>query len=142
MSLPDQVEVVAERSNQTPLEVGMAKLKGVPLQDMHKTHNLTWPHLRKLLTENYSDIPYISDAIVTYNKISQAENKSVSQYLMCAKDYLEHINRTSRLSSMDGRGLNHISLVQGLSDSYVRRRASKEAENWRMMADAFDTSPI
>ena len=31
MSWLDQVEVVAERSNQTPLEVGMAKLKGVPL---------------------------------------------------------------------------------------------------------------
>ena len=40
---------------------------------------------------------------------------------------------------MDGSGLNHISLVKGLSDNYVRRRASKEAENWRMMADAFDT---
>ena len=31
MSWLDQVEVVAERSNQTPLEVGMAKLKGTPL---------------------------------------------------------------------------------------------------------------
>ena len=30
-------------------------------------------------------------------------------------------------------------LVQGLSDSYIRRRASKQAENWRTMADAFDS---
>ena len=49
MSFLDQVEVVAEKSNQTPLEVGMAKLKGVPLRDMHKTCDLTWPQLRKLL---------------------------------------------------------------------------------------------
>ena len=58
---------------------------------------------------------------------------------MCVKDYLEHINHTSRLSSMDGSGLNHVSLVQGLSNSYVRRRASREAENWRTMADAFES---
>ena len=132
----DQVEVVAERSNQTPFEVGVAKLKGAPIQDMYKTCDLTWPCLRKLLIENYSDTLYISDAMVTCNKISQAENESVSQYLMSAKDYLEHINHTSRLSSMDSSGLNHISLVQGLSNSYVRRRASKEAETgeqWLML---------
>ena len=38
---------------------------------------------------------------------------------------------------MDGSGLNHISLVQGLSDNYLRRRVSKDAENWKTMADAF-----
>ena len=76
---------------------------------------------------------------VACNRISQAEDKSVSQYLICAKDYLEHINHTSRLSSMDGSGLNHISLVQGLSDNNVRRRASKDAENWKTMVDAFDS---
>ena len=42
MSWLDQVEVVAERYNQAPLEVGMAKLKGAPTHDTHKTHNLTW----------------------------------------------------------------------------------------------------
>ena len=77
--------------------------------------------------------------MLAYNRISQAEDKSVSQYLICAKDYLECIDHTSRLSSMDGSGLNHISLVQGLSDHYVRRRASKDAENWKTMADAFNS---
>ena len=92
----------------------------------------------KLLIENYSDTPYISDVIVAYNRISQAEDESVSQYLICAKDYLECINHTSRLSSMDGSGLNHISLVQGLSDNYIRRRASKDVDNWKIMVDPFD----
>ena len=77
--------------------------------------------------------------MLAYNKISQTEHESVSQYLMHAKDYLECINHTSKLSSVDGSGLNHVSLVQGLCVSYVRRRASKEAENWRTMADAFDS---
>ena len=131
--------MVAERNNQAPLEVGTAKLKRAPLHNMHKTHNLTWPCPRKLLIENYSDISYVSDMMVAYNRISQAENESVLQYIMHTKDYLEHINHTSRLSSMDGSGLNHISFIQGLSDNYVRQRASKEAETWKTMADAFDS---
>ena len=77
--------------------------------------------------------------MIAYNRISQAENKSVLQYLMCAKDYLECINYTSRLSIMDSSGLNHISLVQGFSGNYIKKRASKEAENWRTMANAFDS---
>ena len=40
---------------------------------------------------------------------------------------------------MDGSELNHISLVQGLTDNYVRWRASKDAENWKAMANAFDS---
>ena len=80
MSLLDQVEVVVDRNNQSPLEVGMAKLKEAPLCDTHKTHNLTWPWLRKLLIENYSDNPHISDVMVAYNRISQAENESILQY--------------------------------------------------------------
>ena len=40
---------------------------------------------------------------------------------------------------MDSSGLNHISLVQGLGDNYVRWRASKDAENWKTMTDAFDS---
>ena len=40
---------------------------------------------------------------------------------------------------MDGSGLNYISLVQGLSDHYLRRRAFKDAENWKTKADAFDS---
>ena len=42
---------------------------------------------------------------------------------------------------MDGSGLNHIALVQGLSNKYVRQRASKEVENWKTMADAFASIP-
>ena len=45
MSWLEQVEVVAERNNQAPLEVGMEKLKGAPLCDVHKICNLTWPWL-------------------------------------------------------------------------------------------------
>ena len=76
--------------------------------------------------------------MVAYNRISQAEDESVSWYLISTKDYLECINHTNRLVSMDGSGLNHISLVQGLNDHYIRR-ASKDAENWKTMADTCDS---
>ena len=36
MSWLEQVEVVAERNNQTPIEVGMANLKGLTLHNIHK----------------------------------------------------------------------------------------------------------
>ena len=56
-------------------------------------------------------MPYVSDAMVAYNRTSQAEDeKSVSQCLIHAKDYLEQSSHTSWLASMDGSGLNHISL--------------------------------
>ena len=82
---------------------------------------------------------HVSDVMLAYNRISQAEDESVSQYLICVKEYLQWINHISRLASMDGSGLNHICLVQGLSDNYIRRRASKDAENWKTMANAFDS---
>ena len=45
--------------------------------------------IKKIANRKFSDTPYISDAMVAYNRILQAEDKSVSQYLICAKDYLE-----------------------------------------------------
>ena len=80
MSWLEQVGVVAERNNQTSMEVGMAKLMEAPLHGIHIICYLTWPHLHKVLIENYSDTPYISDAMVAYNRIAQAEDKSVLQY--------------------------------------------------------------
>ena len=74
MSWLDQVEVVVEWNKQAPLEVGMAKLKRAPQHNTHKTHDLTWLCLRRLLIENNSDTPYVSDAMVVYNRISSVCN--------------------------------------------------------------------
>ena len=40
---------------------------------------------------------------------------------------------------MNSRGLNHLSLVQGLKDLCIRQRVAREAENWRMMEEAFNS---
>ena len=39
---------------------------------------------------------------------------------------------------MNGEGLNHLPLVQGIKDLYIRQGVAKEAENWRMMEVAFN----
>ena len=53
-----------------------------------------------------------------YLKITHGEEESVAQYLVRAKAYLERINHMSKLSNMNG--LNHLPLVQGKKDSYIR----------------------
>ena len=38
---------------------------------------------------------------------------------------------------MNGGGINHLPLVQGIKESYISWRVAKEAKNWRTMEDAF-----
>ena len=56
----------------------------------------------------------------SYMKITQAEEESVTQYLVRAKTYLKRINHTSKLSNINGGGVNHLALVQGVKDLYIR----------------------
>ena len=56
----------------------------------------------------------------SYMKITEGEEESVAKYLVRAKTYLERINHTSKLSNMNGGGLNHLPLVQGVKDSFIR----------------------
>ena len=81
----DQVELVAERSNTNPIETGISKLVGILLRNMitikYKAGNITWYRFQQVLTKNYSDIPYVSDAMSGYMKITQGEEESVTQYL-------------------------------------------------------------
>ena len=71
----DQVELVAERNNTNPIEIGISKLVGIPLRNMitikHEKGNLTWYRFQQVLIENYLDIPCVSDAMSNYMKITQ-----------------------------------------------------------------------
>ena len=67
----------------------------------------------------------------------QGEVESVVQYLVRATMYLERINHMSKLSNMNGGGLNHLPLVQGIKDLYIR--VPKEAENWSVLEGAFNS---
>ena len=137
----DQVEMVAERNSTDPVEVGISKLVGIPLRNIItikcEAGDLIWCKFCQVLTENYSDVPYVSDAMTCYLKIMQGEEKSVTQYLVRAESYLEKINH-SKLSNMNGGSLNHLPLVHGLKDSYIRQRVAREEENLRMMEEAIN----
>ena len=43
-----------------------------------------WHKFRQILIENYSNIPYMSDAMVAYTNLTQ-DDESTSQYLIRAK---------------------------------------------------------
>ena len=63
----DHIELVTEKMGIDPLEVGISKLKGIVLGDIntiHKEGNLMWYRLRQRLIENYSNVPYVSDAML------------------------------------------------------------------------------
>ena len=118
----DQVESVAEKTGNNLVEVGISKLKGLALGNINtvrKDEGLMWHKFRQMLIENYSKIPYISDAMVEYSHLTQ-DDESTSQYLIRAKLLLENINHTSKLSQISGKGFNTLALIQGLRDSHIR----------------------
>ena len=135
----DQVEQVTERTGNDLVEVGMSKLKGLTLGNIstvRKKESLMWHKFHQILIENYFKVPYVSDTIVAYNNLTQ-DNESMLQYLIRAQVFLECINHTSKLSQMSSKGLNNLSLIQGLGHSQIRRRVMKEQESWNMMEDVY-----
>ena len=135
--------MVAERNSADPVEVGISKLVNIPLRNLItikcKEGNLMWHKFHQVSAENYSKYPYISDIMTCYLKIIQGKEESIAQYLVRAKTYFERINHTSKLSKKNGGGLNHLPLVWGIKDWYIRQRVAKEAENWRMTEEAFNS---
>ena len=102
----DQVELVAERSNINPVEIGISKLVGILLRNMITIkceERNDGNKFQQVLTKDYSDVPYVSDVMSSYMKITQGEEESV--IVLRAKTYLERINHTSKLSNMNGGGL-------------------------------------
>ena len=125
----DQVEQVTDRTGNDPVEVGISKLKGLTLGNgtaIRKGKGLTWHKFRQILIDNYSNVPYVSDAMVVYNNITQQDDESTLQYLIRAKELLKHINHTFKLSQISCKGLNNLALIQGLRDNHIRRRVTKE----------------
>ena len=135
----DQVEQVTERTCNDPVEVGISKLKGLTLGDtsmVRKEEGLMWHKFCQILIQNYSNVPYVSNAMVVYNNLTQDDESNVAKRIR-AKVLLEHINHTYTLSQMSGKGLNNLALVQGLRDHHIRRRVTQEQKSWNMMEDVY-----
>ena len=81
---------MVERTGNDLVEVGINKLKGLALGDINtiRKEGLTWHKFRQILIENYSNIPYMSDAMVAYTNLMWQDDESTSQYLIRAKVYL------------------------------------------------------
>ena len=97
-----------------PLEVGISKLKGLVLGDistMHKEEGLSLHKFRQHLIEQYSNVPYVPDAMFNYSKIPQQDNELTAQYLVRARVLLEYIHHMSKLADISGFGMDNLSLV-------------------------------
>ena len=97
----DQVELVAERTGIDPLEVGISKLKELTLANivtLCKEEGLSWHKLRQHLIEQYSNVPYVPDAMFAYSKKSQLDN--------------------FQLSEISGYGMGNLAHLQPLGTSY------------------------
>ena len=83
----DQVMLVAERTGNDSVEVGISKFKGLGLGDINtnrKEEGSTWHKFRQILIENYSNVLYMSDAMVAYTNLTQQDYGSTSQCLIRA----------------------------------------------------------
>ena len=82
----DQVEMISERNRTDLVEVGISKQVGIPLGNIitikQGKGNLMCHKFHQVLTENYSDVPYVSDIFTCYLKIIQGEEESIVQYLV------------------------------------------------------------
>ena len=86
MSCLEQVELLAKRGKQSPVEIAMAKLKCNPLRvvlTLKKEMGLiTWDELNNTPLKKYSDIPHRSNTMAKYFSIRQGEDESCTQYLI------------------------------------------------------------
>ena len=104
-----------------------------------KEGHLMWYSFRQRLIEQYSNVPYVSDAMFAYSHLSKGDEEPTTHYLSRAKVLLECIHNTTKLSSIPGVGVDNLYLVRGLKATHIRRRVASEQDSWRMMEDVFNT---
>ena len=111
------IELLAERGNESAVEIAMAKLKGNLLQVIStlkkEIGNITWESLKNTLLKKYSNIPYRSNAMAKYFTIRQEEDENCTQYIIWVRDLLERGHSTNKLELIDAEGF-HIPLLKGL----------------------------
>ena len=126
------MENAAKVCNLDTLSIALSKLQGPPLQSTHFLESkevssgkqLDWHSLKKHLTRNYSEIPYNTHAINTYDNLHQGSNDS-SAYLHRAQDILKCIHHTSDMTSIPAIGTNHVNILTGLKDGMLRNKLAK-----------------
>ena len=115
--------------NLDALSVALSKLQGAPLKsanylegkEINSGKQLSWMIL-KHLTSNYSEIPYDTHVINTYDTLQQGADESTKAYLHRAQDILEHIHHTNNMSSILAIGTNHTKILTGLKDQKLHNK--------------------
>ena len=118
------IENAVRLFNLDALSIALSKLQGAPLlsanylegKESNSGKKFSWTTLKQHLTSNYSEIPYDTHAINTYDTLQQGTDESTKAYLHRVQDILEHINHTNDMSSVTAIGTNHTKILTGLKD--------------------------
>ena len=119
------VENAARLWHLDTLSITPLKLQGAPLKSASYLENkeanvgktFVWSTLKKHLTSNYLEIPYVTYAINAYNSLQQGNDESTEAYLHRPQGILECIHNTNDMSSITAIGTNHTKILTGLRDS-------------------------
>ena len=133
------VQNVARLCHLEALNIVLSKLQGTPftsasyleIKEANAGETLAWSTLKNYLTSNYSEIPYNTHAINTYDSLQQGTDESTEAYLHKAQDILECIHHSNGMSSITAIGTNHTKLLTGLKDSRLHNKlADSKAKRW------------
>ena len=104
-------------------------------KETNSGRKLCWSTLKQHLTSNYSEIPYNTHVINTYDMLQQGTDESTKAYLHRVQDILEHIHYTNDKSSILAIGTNHAKILTGLKDGKLcNKLADSKARKWTNMA--------
>ena len=133
------MENAAKLCNLDILSIVLSKLQGPPLKlacfleskEVNVGKQLSRHSLKKFLTNNYSEILYVTHAINAYDSLHQGSDESTSVYLHRAQDILECIHHTNDMATISTIGTNHAKILTGLKDGRLCNKLAKsKAKKW------------
>ena len=133
------IENAARLCHLGALSIALSKLQGAPLKSVNYLETreanagetLICPTLRQHFTSNYSEIPYETHAINTYDMLQQGNDESTEAYLHKAHDILECIHHTNDMFSIWPMGTNHAKILTGFRDVRLHNKLAKsKAKKW------------
>ena len=127
------IKNAARLCNLDALSIALSKLQGAPLKsanyledkEMNSGKKLSWATLKQHLTSNYSEIPYDTHAINSYDTLQKCTDESTKAYFYRVQGILECIFHTNDMSSVTAIGTNHTKILTGLKDGKLHNKLAE-----------------
>ena len=130
------IENAARFCNLDAINITLSKLQRAPLKlaiylegkETSTGKKLSWITLKQHLTTNYSEIPYDTHTINTYDTLQQGVDESTKAYLHRVQDILGHIHHTNNMSEITAIGTNHTKILTGLTDKNLHSKLAESKQ--------------